>query len=79
MPDKLQPNFADLFLFFLEAVYVLSQPVKPRACLSVCVPLVYALFKQGSAFPKDILLWKSYYNESKLIHDADNDNLFEVT
>lgn len=46
------PNFADLFLFFLEAVYVLSQPVKPRACLSVCVPLVYAFCKQGSAFPQ---------------------------
>lgn len=45
-------NFADLFLFFLEAVYVLSQPLKPRACLSVCVPLVYAPFKQGSAFPQ---------------------------
>lgn len=46
------PNFADLFLFLLEAVYALSQPVEPRACLSVCVPLVHALFKQGSAFPQ---------------------------
>lgn len=72
-------NFADLFVFFLEAVYELSQLVKPRHA-SLCVSHLCMLFSSKDLLsPKDILLWKSYYNESEFIHDADNDNLSKVT
>lgn len=72
------PNFADLFLFFLEAIYVLSQPSLEHA--SSCVSHLCMLFSSKDLLsPKDILLWKLYYNESEFIHDADNDNLSEVT
>lgn len=47
---------------------------------SLCVSHLCMLFSSKDLLsPKDILLWKSYYNESVFIHDADNDNLSEVT